>query len=161
MLQQTSRARFGYNVSLCLYVWQIHSLCLFGWSLMLAALLYAFLCMWRDTLAMCNFSVFSCKHTNMKSHTHWDCLWASCFFSSCCIYNSWLSDFIALLEFHCVFLNVCIVTSANHGAWMCGSHAYTQCRQVSCRVHPCWPEVESWKEQILSMRLSGMWKKRR
>ncbi len=56
-----------------------------------------------ETLAMCNFSG-SCKHANIKSHT----LRVSVgvlLFSSCCIYNSWLSDFTALLEFLCVFLN--------------------------------------------------------
>lgn len=44
-------------------------------------------------------------NTQTSSHTRWDCLWASCFFSSCFIYNSWFSHFTALLEFHCVFLN--------------------------------------------------------
>lgn len=84
----------------CLYVWQTHSH--FGWSIcfMLAG---SFLCMCRETLAMCNFSG-SYKLTIIKSHT----LRVSVgvfLSSSCCIYNSWLSDFTALLEFHCVFLN--------------------------------------------------------
>ena len=43
-------------------------------------------------------------HPQTSSHTHWVSV-GVLLFSGCCIYNSWFSDFTALLEFHCVFLN--------------------------------------------------------
>lgn len=130
--------------TLCIFLDEVYVSC---WLLYQTA---SFLCMCRETLAMCNFSG-GCKHANIKSHT----LRVSVgvlLFSSCCIYNSWLSDFTALLEFHCVFLNkVALLPWLIRGRRRVG-HVLTRSASKSPAwraVFPrCWSEVESCKEQI-------------